>query len=42
LFLDGLQAAFQRGELGFFGNVAGLAELSVSIRPEPPLLADLQ
>ncbi len=29
LFLDGLQAAFQRGELGFFGNLAGLAELSV-------------
>ncbi len=26
LFLDGLQAAFQRGELGFFGELAGLAE----------------
>ena len=29
LFLDGLQAAFQRGQLGFFGDLAGLAELSV-------------
>jgi hypothetical protein len=26
LFLDGLQAAFQRGELGFFGELVGLAE----------------
>ncbi len=29
LFLDGLHAAFPRGELGFFGDLAGLAELSV-------------
>jgi hypothetical protein len=29
LFLDGLQAAFQRGELGFFGDLAGLAGPSV-------------
>ena len=29
MFLDGLHAAFPRGELGFFGDLAGLAELSV-------------
>jgi hypothetical protein len=28
LFLDGLEAAFRRGELGFFGNLVPLAEVA--------------